>query len=73
MGRNKYGLKMSHIWGCQLNSSAKDISINKKKRNISTQQESICGHRCEGTKMAAKCEISMNCSKKFHRHLQKQI
>ena len=45
--------------------TSKDIGINKEKEICLPYRESISGHRCERTAMAAKCEMLMNCIKNF--------
>ena len=49
-----------HIYVCTI---SKDIGLNKEKEICSPNKESISGHRCEGTNMAVRFEIFMNCSK----------
>ena len=75
MWKNKYTLQMSNIravktsWAvvfCRYThmcTISKDISINKEKEICPPSKESMCGHRCRRTNVAAKCEMFMNCSK----------
>ena len=52
---------------------SKDTDINKEKEICLPNKGSVSVHRYERTTMVAKCEMLMNCSKKFIGICQKQI
>ena len=71
MWRNKYGLQIANIWGCQVIISwtlvfyiytqictiSKDIGINKEKELCLPNKEAISSYGCERTNMASKYEL----------------